>query len=180
MQKDISMFEEDDDEEMRDPRSLPIYKKGEEIYDLTRQVADLIPDDNEMLESTKGFMLEDASMICAKIAGAEGGDIYDIRMECAAIIRKSARDLSLHVHSLRTFGFKEVHYYQLIRDAIEEFRLLFIDWVDSFDTGNYYIDRWGLFNPPGVGPFDKDPDEDIPFDPSDYFEMGDDDDDDDD
>ena len=69
------MFEEDDDEEMRDPRSLPIYKKGEEIYDLTRQVADLIPDDNEMLESTKGFMLEDASMICAKIAGAEGGDI---------------------------------------------------------------------------------------------------------
>jgi hypothetical protein len=123
-------------------------------------------------------MLEDASMICAKIAGAEGGDIYDIRMECAAIIRKSARDLSLHVHSLRTFGFKEVHYYQLIRDAIEEFRLLFIDWVDSFDQQNYFIDRWGLFNPPGVGPFDKDPDEDIPFDPSDFFEPGDDDDDD--
>ena len=22
---------------------------------------------------------------------------------------------------------------------------------------------WGLFNPPGVGPFDKDPDDDIPF-----------------
>jgi len=28
-------------------------------------------------------------------------------------------------------------------------------------TRNYL---WGLFNPPGVGPFDKDPDEDIPFD----------------
>jgi len=174
------MFDDDDDEGMKDPRSMPIYKKGEEIYELTRQVADLIPDDDEMLESTKRFMIEDASMICAKIAGAEGADIYDMRMECAAIIRKSARDLSLHVHSLTTFGFKEVHYYQLIRDAIEEFRLLFIDWVASFDTENYFIDRWGLFNPPGVGPFDKDPDEDIPFDPTQFFDDGGDDDDDED
>ncbi|MDP3643540.1 MAG: hypothetical protein Q8S54_10170 [Bacteroidota bacterium] len=31
---------------------------------------------------------------------------------------------------------------------------------------NYFIDRWGLFNPPGVGPFDHDPDDDIPFDDS--------------
>ena len=28
---------------------------------------------------------------------------------------------------------------------------------------DYIIDRWGLFNPPGVGPFDKDPDDDIQF-----------------
>lgn len=31
------------------------------------------------------------------------------------------------------------------------------------DGEAYIIDRWGLFNPPGVGPFDKDPDDDIPF-----------------
>jgi len=46
---------------------------------------------------------------------------------------------------------------------VEEYRLLFIDWVASFDKWNYIIDRWGLFNPPGIGPFDKDPDDDIPF-----------------
>jgi hypothetical protein len=28
---------------------------------------------------------------------------------------------------------------------------------------DYIIDRWGLFNPPGVSPFDKDPDDGIPF-----------------
>jgi hypothetical protein len=33
----------------------------------------------------------------------------------------------------------------------------------GFDKWDYIIDRWGLFNPPGVGPFDKDPDDDIPF-----------------
>jgi hypothetical protein len=41
--------------------------------------------------------------------------------------------------------------------------LLFIPWVAGFDKWNYVIDRWGLFNPPGIGPFDKDPDDDIPF-----------------
>ncbi|HNW57202.1 MAG TPA: hypothetical protein PLR88_09465 [Bacteroidales bacterium] len=51
----------------------------------------------------------------------------------------------------------------MVRDLIEEYRLLFIDWVAGFDKWDYIIDRWGLFNPPGVGPFDKDHDDDIPF-----------------
>lgn len=85
-------------------------------------------------------------------------------MEAAAIIRKAARDLMVQNHSLEMFGFKEVHYFQIVRDLIEEYRLLFIDWVAGFDQWDYIIDRWGLFNPPGVGPFDKDPDEDIPYD----------------
>jgi len=46
---------------------------------------------------------------------------------------------------------------------IEEYRLLFIDWVSKFDPWNYITDRWGLFNPPGVDPFDHNPDDDIPF-----------------
>jgi len=53
--------------------------------------------------------------------------------------------------------------FQIVRDLIEEYRLLFIDWVAGFDKWDYIIDRWGLFNPPGIGPFDKDPDDDIPF-----------------
>jgi len=51
----------------------------------------------------------------------------------------------------------------MVRDLIEEYRLLFIEWVAGFDKWDYVIDRWGLFNPPGIGPFDKDPDDDIPF-----------------
>jgi len=46
---------------------------------------------------------------------------------------------------------------------IEEYRLLFIDWVSGFDNRNYIIDRWGLFNPPGCTLFDKDVDDNIPF-----------------
>ncbi|SKB42472.1 hypothetical protein SAMN05660903_00652 [Salegentibacter salinarum] len=34
----------------------------------------------------------------------------------------------------------------------------------NFDKWNYIIDRWGLFNPPGIDYDDKDTDDDIPFD----------------
>lgn len=147
--------------------ALPIFKKGKEIFDVVNQIGKLIPEDNDILQDIKGQMMCDAALLTVKIAGAEGGGLYDIRMEAAAIIRKAARDLMLTNHSLRAFGFKEVEYFQLVRDLIEEYRLLFIEWVAGFDKWDYIIDRWGLFNPPGVGPHDKDPDDDIPFNPFD-------------
>jgi hypothetical protein len=33
-----------------DPRELPLYKKGEEIFEVVNQICQLIPDDNEMLK----------------------------------------------------------------------------------------------------------------------------------
>jgi len=153
----------EDEDRIDSFEDLPIYRKGKEIFDLVHELTDLIPEDNEYLMSVKGPMLSDAMLMTVKVAGAEAGELYDLKMENAAIIRKAARDLVVHQHSLKGFGFKYVEYYQLIRDLVEEYRLLFIDWVAGFDKWDYIIDRWGLFNPPGVGPFDKDPDDDIPF-----------------
>ncbi len=157
------MFDDEEENEERNYRNLPIFLKGQEIMDVVRHIGELIPEDNEHLQYIKGFMFSDAAQLTVKIAGAEGGGLYDLKMEAAAIIRKAARDLVVHSHSLKEFGFKEMEYYQIVRDLVEEYRLLFIDWVAGFDKWNYIIDRWGLFNPPGIGPFDKDPDDDIPF-----------------
>ncbi|ELR70473.1 hypothetical protein C900_03727 [Fulvivirga imtechensis AK7] len=155
------MHEEEDDHTIN-PEQLPIFKKGKEIFDLTSKITDLIADDDDrMLCNYKEFMLEDAAMLTVKVAGAEAADLYDIRMENATIIRKAARDLMTHCSGLEMFGFKETQYLHLIREAIEEYRLLFIEWVSQFDQWNYTIDRWGLFNPPGVGPHDHDPDDDL-------------------
>lgn len=150
-------------------KELPIFKKGKEIFDVVDHICKLIPEDNEMLQETKSQMYADAAMLTVKVAGAEGAGLYDLKMENATIIRKAARDLMVQNHSLEAFGFKEVEYFTIVRDLIEEYRLLFIDWVASFDKWDYIIDRWGLFNPPGVGPFDHDPDDDIPFDPKDFL-----------
>src|SRR5665648_130143 len=154
----------DDPNDKINPKELPIYKKGMEIFDVVNRICELIPEDDEMLAHVKGIMLENAMLLTVKVAGATGGQLYDIKMECAAIIRKAARELMVQNHSLDMFGFEHVEYFQIVRDLIEEYRLLFIDWVAAFDKWDYIIDRWGLFNPPGVGPFDNDPDDDIPFD----------------
>jgi len=156
-------MDSDDDEDIVKPEKLPIYRKGKEIFEMVMKITDLIPENNEYLMEIKACMLNDAALLTVKIAGAEAAGLYDIRMENAAIIRKAARDLIVQQHSLDMFGFEYVEYYQIIRDLIEEYRLLFIEWVAGFDKWDYLIDRWGLFNPPGVGPFDKDPDDDIPF-----------------
>jgi hypothetical protein len=165
----MQLEDDSDTEDIVDPKNLPIYKKGKEIFDAVRRIGDLIPEDNEILQDIKGMMFADAAQLMVKVAGAEAASLYDIKMEAATIIRKAARSLMIQNHALEAFGFKEVHYYEVVRDLIEEYRLLYIEWVAGFDKWDYIIDRWGLFNPPGVGPFDKDPDDDIPFDPKDYL-----------
>lgn len=153
-----------DDESMNPVENLPIYKKGKEILDVVMSICDLFPEEDEHLQFLKDQLIADAATLTGKIAGAEAAGLYDLKMENAAIIRKAARDLMVQYHSLKFHGFEHSDYYKIVRDLIEEYRLLFIDWVASFDKWDYIIDRWGLFNPPGVGPFDKDPDKGLPFD----------------
>ncbi len=168
------MFDDDEEDfDLDGYRKLPIFLKAQEIVDLVRKIADLVPEDDEMLNYSIRLIIEDAYIIPAKIAGAEGADLYDIRMENAAIIRKAARDLTVQYHSLVEFGFEHAEYYLMVRQLVEEFRLLFIDWVAGFDKFNYIIDRWGLFNPPGVGPFDEDIDDKIGGDFRDFFDGDD-------
>ncbi|WP_223150966.1 hypothetical protein [Flavobacterium ajazii] len=155
--------------------NMSIYQKAEQIYKLTEGLVQIIPSDNEFLqEMTVRFMLGNAMILPIKVAGAEGGDLYDLRMENAAIIRKAARELYVQAGSLRyEEGITDTDYIDLLRSTIDEFRLLFIDWVASFDVWNYIKDSWGLFNPPGVNALDKDPDDDISFNPNDFFESDD-------
>lgn len=155
---------------------MPLYQKAEQILQITRGLVEIVPKDNVFLqETTVRFMMENAYLIPAKIAGASGVGLYDLKMENAALIRKAARELYVQAGSLRfEEGCKELDYIKLLRNTIDEFRLLFIDWVASFDPWDYIIDRWGLFNPPGVSAHDKDPDDDIPFNPDDFFDSDDD------
>ena len=135
------MFD-DEENDFNEYEKLPLFLKGKEILDVVTDILALIEEDNEHLDIIKQFILEDAYMLTAKIAGAEGGDLYDLRMENAAIIRKSARDLMVQNQSLEMFGFEHVEYYSIVSDLIEEYRLLFIDWVAGFDKSNYIVDRW--------------------------------------
>lgn len=153
------------------PQSF-LMQKAMELVQLTLALEKLIPDNNEYLQSTSRFMLENAFLIPAKIAGAEGVDLYDLKMENAAIIRKAARELSVQAGSLRfEKNINANDYILLVRNAIDDFRLLFIEWIKTFDINNYIPDAWGLFNPPGVFPEDFYKDDDgLPYDSKEKLE----------
>lgn len=143
------MYDENDESDFKRYEKMPIYQKAMEIVELVDSLSALIPEDDPILKEMKGFMMADACLIPAKIAGAEGGDLYDIRMENATLIRKAARELVVQTNGLGIFGFDEKDYFELLRSEMEEFRVLFVDWVNSFDPWNSVGDDWGLFNPPG-------------------------------
>jgi hypothetical protein len=154
-------------------RNMPLYEKAMEILKIVERLTNLIPEENKVLFEVSRNMYTDALQLAPKIAGAEGVDLYDIKMENAAVIRKCAREIYVQCNSFLIFGddFKEAEYLDILRAEIEEFRVLFAEWVKTFDQWDYIIDRWGLFNPPGVNYDDPDPEDDLPFDnPFDDFE----------
>jgi hypothetical protein len=152
---------------------LPIFKKAIEIQNLVDHIVETVKKSDidfeheyasEMIKNNINYMIENSIIIPAKIAGASADDMsFDIKMENAAIIRKAARELITDARGIQMNGFKDIEYLDLLRTEIEAFRVLFAEWVKSFDVWNYTIDRWGLFNPPGVNYDDHDPDDDIPF-----------------
>ncbi|MFN5417384.1 MAG: hypothetical protein ACK5B9_10030 [Flavobacteriia bacterium] len=135
-------------------KSLKILKKSEDILDLVLKICELIePEDNpeaEILREIKEIIQYEALMIPPKIIGAESVEYYDLKMENAVIIRKSAMEVSLHCTSLEMYGFKEVSYLNLVRDEVNSFRDLFVEWIASFDKSQYIGDLWNVFNPPGT------------------------------
>ncbi len=148
------MWEDDDDndeneydpeEEQRKLESLPIYQKALEILDLTQQIVDTFVDE-EKAKYHREIMLESAMIIPAKIAGAEAMDDYILKMENATVIKIHARSLLTQTSSAKYLDLQDERYLKLLRDEIEAFRLLFLQWVASFENGTTKEgDGWGLF-----------------------------------
>jgi hypothetical protein len=125
--------------------NLPIVKKVKLIFDITSEIVDSIDPEQDILRYRE-FMMEDAMIMNAKIAGAEGGDLYNLRMENAVIIKIHAKSLMTYSRTLKYDNILDSVYLDLLYKELEEFRLLFIDWVKSFDSTNNIPDGWGIFD----------------------------------
>lgn len=149
--------------EEKNLEKMPLYQKALEILEIVESIVSITQEESGNLNLIAEMMLVDAQQLVPKIAGAEAVELYDIKMENATIIRKCARDISVQCNGCIAEGFSDIQYLQILREEIDEFRVLFAEWVKTFDEWNYIIDRWGLFNPPGINYDDKDPDDDLPF-----------------
>ena len=151
---DFDDFEEEDwnsDEVRREMQehhdrvhNMPLMKKAEEILHLTEAIVATIKEDDDVL-MVREQMMSNALIIMPKIAGAEGGNLYTLRMENAVIIKIHVRELLAQTSLVKAEKLANPTDLQILRNTIEEFRVLFVDWVKNFDRSNDIPDEWGLF-----------------------------------
>lgn len=149
MWDDFEENEEDDESEF-DPKahrdqiySHPLMKKANEIVSLTHALVGSL--DEARKELYGGMMMEDAMVMSAKFAGAEEVNDYILKMENATIMKVHARHLNSMTYQLAMEETHAEEHLNLLREAIEEFKVLFVAWVKSFDAADRYDDGWGLF-----------------------------------
>jgi len=122
---------------------LPVYKKAEELYELADVIVEAIKEDDQK-DWLSGEIVGNAMLIQAKIAGAEGGGLYSLRMQNAVLIKYAAYNMLNAVISTEIFGLNNEDYVDLMRDKIEEFRIEFVAWIRGFDRSYDIPDNWAI------------------------------------
>ena len=151
---DFSDYNEDDwndeafrkemEEEERRVRNLPVMQKADEIVRLTEAIVETIREEEDELH-VRERMLSNACVLMPKIAGAEASDLYTLRMENAVLIKIHARELLAQTSLCKAEKLARPDDLQLLRNTLEEFRVLFVEWVTGFDKNNDIPDEWGIF-----------------------------------
>ena len=153
---------------------IPVYKKAQELFDLAEVIADSLKED-EMKEHLVVQMLSNAALVQAKIAGAEGGGLYSLRMQNAVLIKLAVQDMFNAVSFASMVEINEEDYVDLMRDKVDEFRLVFNEWIRSFDKTYDIPDNWAIRFDTSTPEQEKL--EDLMFDEDRFFEDFDDEDD---
>ena len=129
-----------------------LFKKAIDILNLTESLCDVLPDDDHAV-ATKRLMQENAMIIPSKIKGAMAVDeIYCLVMESAVIIKVNVTELKAQLWACSALHGVEEKYTDVLRNEIEAFKKIFIQWVTSFNKENDLPDEWHLFNDPSSFP----------------------------
>lgn len=139
---------------------LPIYKKAQEIQQLVDSLVTLVEEselphadevDLDLIHDKLVEMQINASEIPSLISSASlPHSPYDYNMESAVFIKKAAQDLQGDAIYIEDMGLKDIDYLDLLHDEIEALRLLFIEWIKTFELWRYDQNDWGIFNPEGI------------------------------
>lgn len=123
-----------------------LYKQWQQVVTMLRAAFESgnFSEDDEMNKDWKAMTLGDAFLVGAKLRSSEAGNIYVLRMENAAIIRKNAQSVASSLLSFMVEGLIEEKYAMAIRVEIDTFRELFKHWISTF-VKDEYEDEWGLF-----------------------------------
>lgn len=121
----------------------PLMRKAKDIVGLTHALVGSL--DEARKELYGGLMMENATIMSAKFAATEALEDYVAKMENATIMKVNAKSLKAMTYQLAVESTHAEEHLQLLRDAIEDYRKLFIEWVKGFDSSEKYDDGWGIF-----------------------------------
>jgi hypothetical protein len=121
----------------------PLMKKAKDVVDLTRALVGSL--DEARKELYGSIMMEDAMIMSAKFAGAEAMPDFVAKMENAMLMKIHAKSLNSMTYQLAMEETHAEEHLQLLREAIEEYRKLFLEWIKGFDPSEKYDDGWGIF-----------------------------------
>jgi hypothetical protein len=116
--------------------------------EILKTVESLVESLSETDKKMYASHLSESSLImCAKIAGAVGSDSWLICIQNAAIVRHHAEYLLTATSGMRHMTAADKNYIMVLRTEIEEFRMLFKEWVSGFKEmdADGFDDEWGLF-----------------------------------
>ena len=168
----FNYHDDEDDSEDKSENWKPVKQYGKELYrksidilNLAQTMSDMLPDeDDDDPAATKHLIMQNAYLVPAKIQGAMAMEYYSLMMENAVIIKVNICQLREQLWACREFHGIEQEYIDVIRNEIEAFRKIFINWLNAIDKENDLPDEWHLFNDPSTFPED-----DESFDLSDFF-----------
>lgn len=121
----------------------PLMQKAKDILALTRALVGSL--DEARRELYGSIMLQDAMLISSKFAAAEATSDYVSKMEKAIFIKVHAKNLYGITYQLAMEETHAEEHLDLLRAAIEEYRILFKDWLAGLDSSEKTDDGWGIF-----------------------------------
>ena len=120
-----------------------LYNKWREVFQLVMAFTDTLVEEDSP-PTTRDLIYENAMLVAPKIISAAGDTLYMIKMENASIIRTNCRQLMDQVIFAGLADIAEEYHENVIREAMDEFRVLFKEWAAMFEKDEYE-DEWGLY-----------------------------------
>lgn len=121
----------------------PIYKKSLEMMEIALALCESIDESKDVME-LKPLIAQNAYFIPPKISTANAVNHYGDQMECAVLIRRAAREIQSATAALRVENLSKPDYIEVLRDHINDFRLLLKEWVVTFDPSTLEEWEWSL------------------------------------
>ncbi len=118
-----------------------------ELSNTIKVLLESVDSNYDFINSQKEIIQQSLLIIKAKLYSALRSDSYLVCMQNAAIIRYHAEYLKTSYHTLNDTGLFNTSYVKVFRNEMEEFRELFIVWINDIKQMDRegIEDEWGLF-----------------------------------